>query len=62
GLLDQNGEEINKSFGTTRFKQTLLAMKDLTRDQPKELLLEVFNKYMGSESQRDDITIIGFKI
>ncbi|MDD3267839.1 MAG: cache domain-containing protein [Syntrophomonadaceae bacterium] len=62
GLLDQNGEEINKSFGITRFKQTLLDMKDLSMDQQKELLLEVLNKYMGCESQRDDITIIGFKI
>ncbi|MEN6328200.1 MAG: SpoIIE family protein phosphatase, partial [Syntrophomonas sp.] len=62
GLLDQNGEEINKSFGITRFKQTLLDMKDLSMNQQKELLLEVLNKYMGCESQRDDITIIGFKI
>lgn len=62
GLLDQNGEENNKSFGITRFKQTLMAMKEFTLDQQKELLLEVLNKYMGCESQRDDITIIGFKI
>lgn len=62
GLIDQNGEENQKSFGVTRLKTTLLEIKDFPLDRQKEFLLQILNKYMGSESQRDDITILGFRI
>jgi len=62
GLVDQNGSAYKKSFGLKRFKETILSLKDLPMAQQKEAFLDMLNQYMGEEKQRDDITLIGFKI
>ena len=62
GYLDQNGEEENKRFGRKRFIKTLEEIYDMNLDQQKNQLIKELKKHAGSEEQRDDITVLGFRI
>ena len=61
GYLDQNDEKNNR-FRRSRFK-TMLA-ENCSRDlaQQKKNFTAALKEHQGSEEQRDDITLIGFKI
>ncbi len=61
GFADQNNPK-NKKYGTTRFKQFLLAISTQAMAQQKQALEEELAKYQGNEEQRDDITVIGLKL
>ncbi|WP_240416289.1 SpoIIE family protein phosphatase [Paenibacillus periandrae] len=62
GYLDQNGGVKNVSFG----KQKLMEMIEQFHGKPlgeqEALFRSRLMDYMGDEPQRDDITILGFKI
>jgi serine phosphatase RsbU (regulator of sigma subunit) len=62
GYLSQNGGEKDFSFGRKRFEQVIKNndLSDLA--QAKQVLEAELQSYMNGESQRDDITVIGFKI
>lgn len=60
GFGDQIGEN-RKKFGSKRLKR-IIENLDFPLQKQKELLLNELNNHQGSEEQRDDITIIGFKI
>ncbi|MCL6638294.1 MAG: SpoIIE family protein phosphatase [Firmicutes bacterium] len=62
GCIDQNGGPKNYSFGIRRF----VAIIDSGHEKPLPEQGEIFSRellrYMGDESQRDDITVLGFKL
>jgi serine phosphatase RsbU (regulator of sigma subunit) len=62
GYLDQNGGVKNISFG----RQKLIEMIEQFHGKPLEEQEALFRSrlidYMGDEPQRDDITILGFKV
>ena len=58
GYIDQNNSE-NEKFGTKRFRELLQSIQPYSANQQKDRLAEELMKHRGSESQRDDITIIG---
>jgi serine phosphatase RsbU (regulator of sigma subunit) len=62
GYLSQNGGEKNFSFGRKKFEQMIknCDLSDLA--QAKQVIEAELLQYMNVESQRDDITVIGFKI
>ena len=62
GFLDQNGGPKDYSFGKKRFIEIISGsyQKELS-DQGKVFLRELLN-YMGDETQRDDITVMAFKL
>ncbi|ABO50366.1 Stage II sporulation E family protein [Desulforamulus reducens MI-1] len=62
GYLDQNGGLKDYSFGKNRFLNMIehCNNRDLSK-QGKVFLNELLN-YMGEKPQRDDITVIGFRI
>lgn len=61
GLLDQNGQESKFGFGVKRFKQWILDNQYEPLATQKIIILDTLKKYQGQQSQRDDITVVGFK-
>ncbi len=61
GFIDQN-DSIGKRFGSTRFVKMLNDFSFLPADKQKKEMLSVLNNFMDGEEQRDDITVIGFKM
>ena len=62
GLIDQVGGENRRGFGKRRFKEALLAIRDLPMAQQGERLRAVLADYQGRESRRDDVSVIGFRV
>lgn len=59
GMPDQNNED-NRKFGTKIIKEIIVNSKTLNEMNIK--LLEDFNAFKGTEIQRDDVTMVGFKL
>ena len=62
GFLDQNGPKSPIGFGMKSFKNVLVANCQKPLAQQKEIINQALHKFMGNERQRDDITVIGFKL
>ena len=62
GYLHQNGEEDNRKFGKERFKEMIRKNHKKPLYRKKEHIEATLMKYMGKETQRDDITVVGFKL
>ena len=62
GFLDQAGGELGYGFGDTRFAQLLLAHARLPMEQQASALNDVLETYRGDYPQRDDITLLSFRI
>jgi serine phosphatase RsbU (regulator of sigma subunit) len=62
GFLDQNGGTRGFAFGKARFRDILLAQAGKGMDGQKAALETALAEYQGSEIQRDDITVVGFKV
>jgi serine phosphatase RsbU (regulator of sigma subunit) len=62
GLADQNGGEKDYSYGKKRWKQWIADNwnKPLTEQQLR--LEEELVRYQGSQPQRDDITVLAFRM
>jgi phosphoserine phosphatase RsbU/P len=62
GFLDQAGGELGYGFGDTRFAQLLLAHASLPMEQQASALNQVLEAYRGDYPQRDDITLLSFRV
>ena len=62
GFLDQAGGEQGYGFGDTRFAQLLLEHARLPMEQQASALNQVLETYRGDYPQRDDITLLSFRI
>lgn len=62
GFLDQAGGELGYGFGNTRFAQVLLEHARLPMEQQASALDQVLQAYRGDYPQRDDITLLSFRI
>jgi len=62
GFLDQAGGELGYGFGDTRFAQLLLAHARLPMEQQASALNQVLEAYRGDYPQRDDITLLSFRV
>jgi phosphoserine phosphatase RsbU/P len=62
GYADQFGGPENKKFFTRRFEELLLDIHSRPLAEQKELLKTTLYDWMGSNSQVDDILVIGIKI
>jgi len=62
GFVDQNGRSNEFGFGRKRLKQAIVDNHSCDLYTQKEIFTNMLNSYMGDEAQRDDITLIGFKI
>jgi len=62
GYTDQFGGEHEKKFRASRFKEVLLKNHKYDLAVQKEMLLDTYNSWKGSEDQVDDITVLGLKL
>ncbi|WP_158289631.1 SpoIIE family protein phosphatase [Paenibacillus flagellatus] len=62
GLADQNGGDKGYSFGKTRWKAWIERYGDRPMAEQRELLEAELARYRGDEPQRDDVTVLGFRL
>lgn len=62
GFIDQIGGENNHRFTSERFKKLLLTIYDQPLYEQKEILEKTLKDWMGENSQRDDILVIGVRV
>lgn len=62
GILDQNGEEQGFAFGAARLRAALQQNRQLPLAAQGEALTAIFDRYCGERAQRDDITLLAFRL
>jgi serine phosphatase RsbU (regulator of sigma subunit) len=62
GYLDQNGGEKGYSFGRRRFAELIRKMQSQTLEEQQLTLKNELDSYRRGERQRDDITVLAFKV
>ncbi len=62
GLVDQNGSQGELGFGKKRLQQAIIDNHHQSLSAQKDIFINILNTYMGEKDQRDDITLIGFRI
>jgi serine phosphatase RsbU (regulator of sigma subunit) len=60
--MDQFGGPEGKKFRPAHFKEVLVKNHKNTMAAQKQLLLDAYENWRGSEDQVDDITVIGLKL
>ena len=61
GFADQH-DLANRKIGSLKLKELLFFMKDLPMKQQQERLEHCLHQHQQSQEQRDDITIMGFRV
>ena len=61
GLADQFGGKKEKKFGSKRFKELLLSIKDKSMEEQKLIINDTIEKWKGNIGQVDDICVIGIR-
>ena len=62
GYPDQFGGPDGKKFMYKQFKKLFLSLQKEPMDKQRELLIESFNNWKGSEAQVDDVCVIGVRV
>jgi serine phosphatase RsbU (regulator of sigma subunit) len=62
GLLDQAGGRDGHSFGNQRFRDWILQHAHLPLAEQRKRLIETLDGYRGDYPQRDDITVLAFRL
>lgn len=62
GFIDQKGGQYNKRFMSKNFKNQLLEIHDQPMHDQKDILYKTLSDWMGSNSQMDDILVVGVRV
>ena len=62
GLPTQVGGETQLPFGNRGFQRLLETLHDVPMTSKGNSIVAAFQKHLGGESQRDDISLIGFEL
>lgn len=62
GLLDQNGGSSGFSLGRERFERWLLELAPVEPARQQDLLRQWLREFQGEQPQRDDITLLCFRL
>lgn len=62
GILDQHGGLKGFGFGQRRLKAVLHTLRDLPLAEQGKALEWILDEYRGGNPQRDDITLLGFRL
>lgn len=62
GFPDQFGGPYGKKFMSKNLRELLTKNAHLPLAEQKEILIRVFNEWIGENEQIDDVTVIGFKV
>ena len=61
GATDQIGGERRLAFGRKRFRGLLDQVRARPLAEQRQIVLDELERYRGSESRRDDLTVFGFR-
>ncbi|NBC82648.1 MAG: tetratricopeptide repeat protein [Bacteroidetes bacterium] len=61
GIVDQN-DQTRRRFGSQRLEKLLLGIHKKSVNEQQEEINSTLNNFVGSEEQRDDITLMGIQI
>jgi len=61
GITDQNDAE-NKKFGSRRLKELISEISGKEMSEQKTIIEEALAAHMGEEEQRDDISVLAFRL
>ncbi|MCC4265082.1 biofilm regulation protein phosphatase SiaA [Oceanimonas baumannii] len=62
GYLDQAGGSKGFGLGSSRFRELLRSHAQLPLSEQAELLKQALDEYRGNHAQRDDITLLAFRM
>ncbi|OYD22606.1 biofilm regulation protein phosphatase SiaA [Oceanimonas baumannii] len=62
GYLDQAGGSKGFGLGNSRFRELLRSHAQLPLSEQAELLRQALDEYRGNHAQRDDITLLAFRM
>ena len=62
GYADQFGRNNGKKLMTTKFKETLLQLKEKSMAKQHAFLKNYFDSWQGNYEQVDDVLVMGLKI
>ncbi len=62
GFLDEGGGPKGYGFGTARFREMLETFGKLSLQDQKEAFEQQLDGWRGARKQRDDITLLGFRL
>ncbi len=62
GFADQFGGERGKKLMTKKFKDTLLAIQNLSMREQENYLKQLFETWKGNNEQVDDVLVIGIRV
>lgn len=62
GYLDQAGGSKGFGLGSSRFRELLRSHAQLPLNEQAELLRQALDEYRGNHAQRDDITLLAFRM
>ncbi len=62
GIRDQIGQFTGLPFGNKQFVALVNSLANVPIEGQGEMILKVYQKHMGSETPRDDLTVVGFKV
>lgn len=62
GFLDQNGGPKNHSFGRQRFIALIEECRCHSSEEERQFFAQALQSYQQEEAQRDDITVLSFRV
>ena len=62
GYYDQNDAENNRSFGTKRYRGLIGRCWSMPMEEQRAVFEHELEQYRSGEEQRDDITVLGFRL
>lgn len=62
GIIDQVGDETGLPLGKRRWLAFLNSIRTRPLAEQKQAMLEMYEAFQGQEEQRDDITVLGFRL
>jgi serine phosphatase RsbU (regulator of sigma subunit)/tetratricopeptide (TPR) repeat protein len=61
GFMDQSGGNENKRFTSRKFKELLVRMQEIPVPAQKQLMEDEFERWKGTQKQKDDVLVLGIK-
>ncbi len=61
GVQDQFGGEIDRKFGSKRFRDLLLSIHHLPMEAQRNAIYEAISQWQGGKRQTDDMLVMGFR-
>ncbi len=62
GFIDAGHAKTGQSFSSKRFKEMVLEHHTLSAAEQHQAYLKKITEYQGEYIQRDDITLLGFRL